>query len=94
MINAVYAKAEFPRPMDDKGKEKKINFDEKKKLLITNIHVNRDDLRFLVMKRSEDIKEYLVSNGKIDQNRIFLLEPKVNSDSESQNTSRVQFSLK
>jgi len=46
------------------------------------------------MKRAEDIKAYLVSKGKIDQKRIFLLEPKVDNDSKNQNTSRVQFSLK
>ncbi len=94
LINAVYAKAKFPKPMDDKGKEKKINFKEKKKLLITNIHINKDDLRFLAMKRSEDIKAYLVSKGKINQKRIFLLEPKANPDSKKENTSQVEFSLK
>ena len=94
LINAVYAKSKFPKPMDDKGKEKKINFKEKKKLLITNIHINKDDLRFLAMKRAEDIKAYLVSKGKINQKRIFLLEPKVNNGSKSQDTSKVEFSLK
>ncbi len=46
------------------------------------------------MKRAEDIKAYLVSKGKINQKRIFLLEPKVNNGSKSQDTSKVEFSLK
>ncbi len=94
LINAVYARAKFPKPMDNKGHKKPISVEEKKKLLITNIHIRNDDLRSLAMKRSEDIKAYLVSKEKIEKKRIFLLEPKAADDTKKKNTSQVQFSLK
>lgn len=94
LIDAAYARAEFPKPRDDAGHEKQVNMEEKKKLLITNIHIGKDDLDLLAMKRSEDIKAYLILKGKVEKQRIFLLEPKADDNLKKENTSRVRFSLK
>ncbi|GEM_PF-5878496 len=98
LIDLAYARAKFPKPRDNKGYEKQINLKEKKKLLITSIHIGKNDLNRLAMKRSENIKAYLILKGKISKERIFLLEPEASGDSKGdskmENTSRVEFSLK
>ncbi len=94
LVNTLYTKAKFPKPMDNKGCQKQISYPEKKKLLITNINIDKNDLRMLAVKRSENVKAYLVLKGKIAKNRIFLLEPQSQKVSKSLNTSEVRFLLK
>ncbi len=94
LIEALYSKAKFPKPMTDKGREKQISIKEKRKLLITNININKNDLRFLAMKRSENVKAYLISKDKISKKRIFLLEPEYGKGGKAINASQVRFSLK
>ncbi len=90
----VYAESAFPKPKDEKGLEKKLTVAEKRKLIITNIRIGKDDLRLLAMNRSEKIKAYLLSTGKVEKERIFLVEPGENSDSKTDTTSKVKFSFK
>ncbi|SDU63560.1 DUF748 domain-containing protein [Desulfobacula phenolica] len=93
-IDMAYAVAKFPKPRDEAGNEKEIGMEEKTKLLMTNINVGKDDLRLLSMKRSENIKAYLLSTGKVEKERIFLLEPLENESSNTDRTSEVKFLLK
>lgn len=93
-IDNAYAKAEFPKPRDDAGAEKTLGIEEKKKLLITNISIDENDLRLLAMDRAENIKSYLLSTGKVEKQRIFLIEPIENKDSKTEQTSKVTFLLK
>ncbi|MBU8909861.1 MAG: DUF748 domain-containing protein [Desulfobacterales bacterium] len=93
-IHTAYAQAQFPKPRDDAGVEKELDVEEKKKLLITNINIGKDDLRLLAMNRSENIKAYLLSTGKIEKERVFLLEPNESDGSDTQRTSKVNFLLK
>ncbi|MBU2429212.1 MAG: DUF748 domain-containing protein, partial [Proteobacteria bacterium] len=93
-IHRAYAKAEFPKPRDTAGTKKDISVDEKAKLLMTHVKVSEDELRLLGMKRSEEIKAYLVSTQKLAKERIYLLEPKVMETKEDPDTSRVNFLLK
>ncbi|MCD4719305.1 MAG: hypothetical protein K8S13_05515 [Desulfobacula sp.] len=93
-IDIVYTQAQFPKPRDEAGVEKELDIGEKKKLLITNINIGEDDLRLLAMNRSENIKAYLLSTGKVENQRIFLLEASENDGSNNERTSKVKFSLK
>ncbi len=93
-IFEAYAQAQFPKPRDEAGNEKELDLEEKKKLLMTNIDVKKDDLRLLAMTRSANIKGYLISTGKVEKERIFLLEPTEVDSSTTQQTNRVKFSLK
>lgn len=93
-IDKAYRQAQFPKPRDEAGKEKEIDIEEKRKLLITNININENDLRLLAMIRSEKIKAYILSTGKVEKERIFLLEPKENDSSNTDGKSRVKFLLR
>ncbi len=93
-IDMAYARAPFPKPRDEAGKEKQLDMAEKKKLLMTNINIGKDDLRLLSMNRSENIKAYLLSTGKVEKERVFLLEPLGNESSNTERASKVEFLLK
>lgn len=95
LIETAYEEAAFPKPRDEQGIEKELDIEEKKKLLITNIDISEDDLRQLAMRRSEAIKEYLVTNSAVEKERIFLLEPKAGDvGDETLSQARVIFLLK
>jgi len=93
-IEKVYDRAEFPKPRDEKGGKKKLDLEEKKKLLITHIILDENDLRSLALKRAENTKAYILSSGKVEKERIFLLEPSAVKKEETDQTARVNFSLK
>ncbi len=80
--------------MDAAGKQKELEVEEKEKLLITNISIGEDDLRLLAMNRSKTVKAYLMSTGKVEKERIFLLEPGGNDTASNARTSKVKFLLK
>ena len=93
-IQTAYSEAQFPKPKDETGKEKQLDREEKKKLLITNVAITKDELRTLAMKRSEKIKTYLFTRSKVEKKRIFLLEPMNKRDSKNKNSGLVEFALK
>jgi hypothetical protein len=93
-IEKVYDRAEFPKPRDEKGGKKKLDLEEKKKLLITHIILDENDLRSLALKRAENTKAYILSSGKVEKERIFLLEPSAVKKEETDQTARVNFLLK
>jgi uncharacterized protein involved in outer membrane biogenesis len=90
----VYDQAKFPKPRDEKGGKKKLDLEEKKKLLITHITVDENDLRSLALTRAENTKTYILSTGKVEKERIFLLEPSAVKKEETDQAGRVNFSLK
>jgi hypothetical protein len=66
------------------------------KLLLTHTEVKEGDLRDLVSQRSRKVKDFLVREGKIEPERIFLVEAKslAPEKKEKLKESRVVFSLK
>jgi hypothetical protein len=95
IVKIVFADAKFPKPRDAKGKVKKLNPPEMEKLLYTAIEINADDLRLLAHQRAQTAKQYLVNQGKVEVNRLFIVEPKIETaDTEEELRSRVKFNLK
>jgi len=94
-VQAAFDQAQFPMPRDASGAVKQLELDEKKKLLITNINIGNDELRLLAMRRSESVKDYLISTAGVDRERIFLIEPRANEEAEdAQDKTKVLFLLK
>lgn len=93
-ILAAYKSAAFPKPRNEAGLEKKLDPAEKKKLLITHIHITAGDLRGLAMNRSEAVKAHLISQGNVETERIFLLEPQPGEDPETPDKIKTVFLLK
>lgn len=94
IVKKVYSDAEFPKPRDERGKVKKLSPTEMEKLLFTAIAISPDDLRLLAHQRAQAAKQYLVNQGKIEVDRLFIVEPKIEiSDTEADLQSRVKFNF-
>ena len=86
LVAAAYAAAEFPKPRDESGKEKEISVAEKEKLLLTSIAVEERDLEEIAARRSERIREQMITRGNIDPGRIFLRDPDPVKDEDQSGT--------
>ena len=66
------------------------------KLLLASIQINDDDMRQLASQRARAIKDVILRSRKIEQERIFLVEPKSlqPEPKDKLKKSRVDFSLK
>jgi hypothetical protein len=95
-LKKAYDASEIPKPRDEAGKVKKLPAAEMEKLLFTGINITNEDLRLLAHERSAAIKDYLLSSGKIDTQRIFIIEPRslTAEDKKEEYKGRVNFSLK
>lgn len=94
IVKKVYADAKLPKPRDEKGKVKKLSPTEMEKLLYTAIEISADDLRILAHQRAQAAKQYLMNQGKVEVNRLFIVEPKIEtSDTEGEFQSQVKFNL-
>jgi hypothetical protein len=84
-----------PRPAV-KGEKKEPTQGEMEGYLLSGIQVTEEDLRVLANARSQVAKEWLVGNGGIAPERIFILAPKLNAEGikDGGRPSRVEFSLK
>ncbi|MCP4723166.1 MAG: DUF748 domain-containing protein [Desulfobacteraceae bacterium] len=94
-ILAAYVSADFPKPRGEDGKEKQISTGEKEKLLFTHLDIKENHLKELAMTRAENIKNYILSTGKVVSERIFFNDPdQAKADPEQKRLVRVNFLIK
>jgi hypothetical protein len=95
-LKKAYKEEKFPKPKNFIGLNKNIPDPEMEKLLFTHTQVNEGDLRDLATQRSRKVKDFLVREGKIEPERIFLVEPKSLAPEKKGNLkdSRVVFRIK
>ncbi|HET6515317.1 MAG TPA: DUF748 domain-containing protein [Thermodesulfovibrionales bacterium] len=95
-LKMAYKEEKFPKPRNIIGIAKDLPVAEMEKLMLTHIEVKDDDLRHLASLRALNVKEYILKSKQIEQERIFLLEPKSLQPEKKENLrySRVDFRLK
>jgi len=98
-LAAAYHASDFPKPRDSDGKIKKLTPEEMEKLLITSMEVTDNDLRLLAVERARITKNYILSSGRIEPARVFIIEPgigriKESTENKAEPKSRVVFKLK
>jgi hypothetical protein len=92
-LTRAYKEAKFPKPRNLVGLQKDLPVDEMEKLMLTNLPATADDIRDLATRRAEAVQGWLVEQGKVAPERVFLLPPKVEADDKGK-ASRADFSLK
>ena len=75
-LRMAYKAEKFPKPRNFLGFEKSLPVPEMEKLMFTNIAVSDDDMRALASQRSARVKEMILQSGKIEPERLFLIQPK------------------
>jgi uncharacterized protein involved in outer membrane biogenesis len=70
-----YKEAEFKKPKNIVGLTKKLPVPEMEQLLLEHTDVEEDDLRLLAVQRAQRVKDHILQSGKVETERIFLIEP-------------------
>ena len=92
-LKRAYKEAKFPKPRNLIGLQKDIPVQEMEKLMLTNFPASPDDVRELAARRAEKVQVWLIEQGKVPTERVFLLPPKVEKDDKGK-ASRADFSLR
>ena len=95
-VEKAFDAGQFPKPRGSEGLFKKLPVEEMEKLLFTHTLIADNDLRLLAYQRAEAVRNHIMKNGKVAQNRVFILEPEPVSKQETSKNgkNRVRFSLR
>ncbi|HRH13331.1 MAG TPA: DUF748 domain-containing protein [Azonexus sp.] len=92
-LKRAYKDAKFPKPRNVIGMQKDLPVEEMEKLMLTNLLASDDDVKELALLRAETVQGWLIEQGKVPAERLFLVPPKRGADDKG-NGSRVDFSLR
>lgn len=94
-LDRVYKAAKFPKPRNMIGLQKDLPVEEMEKLMLANLPATDDDVVQLAKRRAENVQVWLIEQGKVAPERLFLVPPKADGDAEAKGKgSRVDFSLR
>ena len=89
----VYRKSDFSKPRNFIGMTKKIPPAEMEKLIYTHTQVSPDDLAELAQARALAVQRYLIYEGQLEPERIFLKKPDITAAQEEETTYRARVEL-
>ena len=95
-LKLAYKAETFPKPRNVLGFAKDLPIPEMEKLMLTHTQITDDDLRLLISQRAMKVKDAILRSGKIEPERLFIIEPKSLAP-EKPNTlkrSRVDFTIR
>ena len=92
-LQRAYKEAKFPKPRNLIGMQKDLPVEEMEKLMLTNLPATDEDVQQLALRRAENVQSWLIDEGKVPPERMFLVEPKAEA-SDKDKGSRVDFSLR
>lgn len=95
-LTMAYKNEKFPKPRNIIGMLKDLPPAEMEKLMLTHLEVKDDDLRALASQRAAQVKDYILKSGKVEPERIFLIDPKTvqQEEKEGKKASRVEFTIR
>ncbi|GGI19736.1 DUF748 domain-containing protein [Oxalicibacterium faecigallinarum] len=98
LLKRVYKDEKFKKPRNLVGLQKDIPVPEMETLMIENAEVSDDDLTVLGNRRAQNVKDWLLEQGKVEDARVFILATKRGGDKDAEGkeakVSRVDFSLR
>ncbi len=95
-LTAAYRAADFPKPRNAIGLVKELPVPEMEQLMLANASATEEDLRQLANQRAQATKDWLVKQGGVPAERVFLVAPKLNPEGikDKGKPERVDFALK
>ncbi|WP_107220566.1 DUF748 domain-containing protein [Thauera aromatica] len=91
LLKKAYREADFKKPRNLIGLAKDLPEAEMEALMRANVAVGDAELHALARQRAQAVRDWLVEEGKVPGERIFLLEPRVEPAGEG---GQVKFSLR
>ncbi|UJP04615.1 MAG: DUF748 domain-containing protein [Nitrosomonas sp.] len=89
-----YQKENFDKPRNAIGLSKTLPGDEMERLMLTHTVVNDADLKALAENRAIAARNWLIENGNVSSERIFVVGVHADNDDAQKQGSRVEFILK
>jgi uncharacterized protein involved in outer membrane biogenesis len=93
-LTKAYKNESFPKPKNFFGFNKDLPVAEMEQLMLAHLEVTPDDLRQLAIERAQAVKEYLQQSGKIEGERLFLLEKSTITGGSALKNSRADFVIR
>jgi uncharacterized protein involved in outer membrane biogenesis len=94
-LTRAYRAEPFPKPRNVIGMVKSLPVAEMEKLMLTNIQAGDEELRQLATRRANAVKDALLQSGKVEAERMFIVEPKglTPEKKDKVRDSRVEFKI-
>jgi len=95
-LRRAYGDEKFPKPRNAIGFARDLPVPEMEKLMLTHAQVTDEDLRLLANARAQAAKDWIVDEGKVAAERVFLVAPKLTADGikDKGKPTRVDFAVK
>ncbi len=93
LLARAYKDENFAKPRNLIGLPKSLPVEEMEKLMLANVDVDDDDLIALGNQRALNAKSWLLKNGQVPDERIFILAARLAGKDEKGAPGRVDFSL-
>jgi hypothetical protein len=94
-LTLAYRAEPFPKPRTFIGMVKTLPVPEMEKLILAHIEVGDEELHLLASQRANVVKEAILRSGKVEGERLFIVEPKALAPEKKENLkdSRVEFTI-
>ena len=94
-LTLAYRAEPFPKPRNFIGMVKSLPVPEMEKLMLTHIEAGNEELHQLAARRANAVKGALLQSGKIEPERLFIVEPKglTPEKKDKVTDSRVEFKI-
>ncbi|WP_297325432.1 DUF748 domain-containing protein [Nitrosomonas sp.] len=93
-LEVAYKKETFEKPKNAIGLAKSLPSADMEQLILTNTQVNDNDLAALAERRANAARNWLVENGKIPDERVFVVGAHETKEDEQKKGNRAEFLLK
>lgn len=93
-LEIAYKKETFEKPKNAIGLAKSLPSADMEQLILTNTQVNDNDLAALAERRANAARNWLVENGKIPDERVFVVGAHETKEDEQKKGNRAEFLLK
>lgn len=94
-LERAYKDEKFPKPKNLIGLTKSLPVPEMEQLMLANIPAGGNEMTDLANRRAQAARNWLIEQGGIPAERVFVLAPKVETEADGKKVgSRVEFSLK
>ncbi len=94
-LTLAYRAEKFPKPRTFIGTLKSLPVPEMEKLILTHIEAGDEELHQLASQRANNVREAILRSGKVEAERLFIVEPKTLAPEKKENLkdSRVEFKI-
>lgn len=94
-LTLAYKEEKFAKPKNVVGLTKSLPVPEMEQLMLANINAGDSEMRDLAERRAVAARDWLVEQGGVPADRVFMLEPKVEAEVNGKRwSSRAEFSLR